>query len=110
MEHTTSRAERSLEDLVLREWRRLSPERRTGIALRDFEQQLWQRSLRLGSTPFLHHQGVMRVIGPAMRSAGADGSRPGALFAGGLADAGASIASSVRQWWGRLFSPRLAPR
>ena len=63
MQHTTSKATQALEGRVFREWLKLSPERRTGIALRDFEDDLWGRSMRLGKSPFLHHQGVMRVIG-----------------------------------------------
>jgi hypothetical protein len=104
MQHTTSKAAAALEGRVFREWLKLSPERRTGIALRDFEDDLWGRSLRLGTSPFLHHQGVMRVIGRPLDPASADA----ASSAGADLDLDANEVDTWRELWRRYMSPRWA--
>ena len=101
MQHTSSKATQALEGRVFREWLKLSPERRTGIALRDFEDDLWGRSMRLGKSPFLHHQGVMRVIGRPLDPASVDST---------AADLGLAAADvdTWRELWRRYMSPRWA--
>ena len=104
MQHTTSKAAAALEGRVFREWLKLSPERRTGIALRDFEDDLWGRSLRLGTSPFLHHQGVMRVISRPLDPVSADAAPP----AGAELELDANEVDTWRELWRRYMSPRWA--
>ncbi|MDB5847007.1 MAG: hypothetical protein JWP29_759 [Rhodoferax sp.] len=110
MSDTSSKAVVALENRVFREWLKLSPDHRTGIALRDFEDDLWGRSLRLGVSPFLHHQGVMRVIGNSLDPGAREAAINQAMQDGhdSLLDLAAADVETLRQLWRRYLSPRWA--
>jgi hypothetical protein len=107
MQKMMPKADGELENQVLREWLKLAPGLKIGIAIRDFELDLWSRGLRLGASPFLHHQGVMRVIENSPLSADLPHEAAGNAQADeGLLELVAANATIWLQRWRRYFFPK----
>lgn len=56
------RPRQSLEMAVRRHWAAQPACQKTVFYLRDFEEAMWRRKLRLGNTPFDHHLDMMRLL------------------------------------------------
>ena len=56
------RPRQSLEMAVRRHWAAQPASQKTALNLRDFEEAMWRRKLRLGNTPFDHHLDMMRLL------------------------------------------------